>query len=685
MQLSSLHQKTSQSSLQFRKDIEGLRAIAILLVVFYHAELTTFSGGYIGVDVFFVLSGYLITWLLVKEAEETGSIDLWRFYSRRARRLLPAMALMLAITVPMGAILLAPIEQRIYANSAISTAAYLSNLYFAKESTNYLGTDSENNPFLHTWSLSVEEQFYFFWPVFVMFSLGVLGRKKKCVSRKKLIFYMTLAATLSFVATVYLAKNNQPWAFFMSPARAWEFALGAMAVLIPHSSLERSRLISSVSGWLGLIGISIVALVYSKSTPFPGWLSLPPVLSTIIILRSGSYNQESLISKLLCWRPLQEIGRLSYSWYLWHWPVLVLAAAIKPNLTKLENISLLILALIISEISYRYVENPIRHHKWLSKNAFNSLAMALVLTVCTIGYSYTWRYLSLHWEKLPEYTRYSTARNDVPEIYESNCHADFPDVEIDIGKCTIGDKDADKTMVLYGDSHAAQWYPALKEIVKMNNQWRLVTITKSGCATVGSATYNKQLKREYTECLEWQKNALVIIEKLKPNYTFYSTSTKYGIAEDEFLNGIRKTIEKLRKMSLNLAILADTPSFDFDPVLATQRSKWQEKLIAKNNIRTSEPMVKKSILKAQLEIFQEMPKTEIIDMNKVICPNEECHFETLQGDITFRDSHHITASYSKSLANELIRAINKAFSFSFTDEFRTTAEVKKVHRSQVSQ
>jgi peptidoglycan/LPS O-acetylase OafA/YrhL len=242
----------------FRPDIEGLRAIAILLVVGYHAALPGFSGGYVGVDVFFVLSGYLITGLLVGEIEDTGTINLRRFYARRARRLLPALTITLLFTIIAGFVVYPPSEviESGLASTAVSTAAYASNLYFAKSGEDYFGPDREKNPLLHTWSLSVEEQFYLIWPVFILFAFGALASfTRKNEGRRRLLWCLAIAVALSFAISLVLTERRRSWAYFASPARAWEFGLGGFVALFPQQAsawsggeglLDRCRMAPSV-------------------------------------------------------------------------------------------------------------------------------------------------------------------------------------------------------------------------------------------------------------------------------------------------------------------------------------------------------------------------------------------------------------------------------------------------------
>ena len=362
----------------FRPDIEGLRAIAILLVVGFHAGVPGFSGGYVGVDVFFVLSGYLITGLLVREIEKNGSVDLPNFYARRARRLLPALALTLLVTVLVGIAIYPPFEanQGGFGATAVSTAAYASNLYFAGSSTDYFGPDREKNPLLHTWSLSVEEQFYLLWPLFIMFAVGAFAwQGRKNMNRSRLFWWMSAAAAASFALSFYLTSRQQPWAYFSSPTRAWEFALGAIFVLLPYKAGKEASFV----GWVGLAGIGLAAIAFDRTTVFPGLPALLPAISTGLALRGAEAN--GLMVRVLSLEPLQKIGRLSYSWYLWHWPVIVFGAAIIAAPSLALRVGLALASLAIAAASFRWVEDPIRHNRGLAKRPMYAFAMAAAIAV----------------------------------------------------------------------------------------------------------------------------------------------------------------------------------------------------------------------------------------------------------------------------------------------------------------
>jgi peptidoglycan/LPS O-acetylase OafA/YrhL len=313
------HGDNKAMSAGFRPDIEGLRAIAILLIVGYHADIPGFSGGYVGVDVFFVLSGFLITGLIVREIEKTGTLDLLGFYARRARRLLPALMLTLLVITILGVVIYAPGEQIEFSKTAIATAAYGSNLFFAITGSDYFRAERTRNPLLHTWSLSVEEQFYLVWPLFIMFVLNVLPWKIYAkASRRQLLWWMAAVAGLSFALSLYLTGLQQSWAYFLSPTRAWEFALGAIVVLLSQKPLSFvtlagqgttngcMRFLPSIvekssywSGWVGLIGICISSILFSKTTVFPGTAALLPAFSTALVLFTSSGCTEGSMVRIL--------------------------------------------------------------------------------------------------------------------------------------------------------------------------------------------------------------------------------------------------------------------------------------------------------------------------------------------------------------------------------------------------
>ncbi len=271
---------------------------------------------------FFVLSGYLITWLLVREVEVKGTLDLLTFYARRFRRLLPAVVVLLVAVMGFAYLFYSPLEQGPIAETALATAAYFSNFHFGLQAADYFAGAVEHDPLLHTWSLSVEEQFYLGWPVLILLALTGFG--KWAPNRGRLLAMMGAVAAASFALTLWLQSTVwAQYAFFSSPARAWEFALGGLGALVPVRAKWAQAL-----GWSGLAAVLAAGSIYTARTPFPGWTALAPALGTVCVLRAGLSNPGGKLNTVLSWRPLRELGRLSYSWYLWHWPVLVFAAGL---------------------------------------------------------------------------------------------------------------------------------------------------------------------------------------------------------------------------------------------------------------------------------------------------------------------------------------------------------------------
>jgi len=309
----------------FRPDLEGLRAVAVLLVLGYHAGVAWMPGGYIGVDVFFVLSGFFITGLLAREIAQSGRISFGRFYARRTRRLLPGATLVIVATVLASSIAFPPLRQQQIAWDAVSAALNVVNFRFSVVATDYLSLGQDPSPFLHFWSLAVEEQFYALWPAIVAISAGVLLVTKRSSSRKTVVWVFGAIAVCSLAASVWLTKVNQPWAFFMLPTRAWQLACAGMIALFPEALERIGGRLKDLLVVAGLVLIGLAAVILNDSTEFPGWVAVLPVLGAGLVI-AGSRRSLEGVAALLGSRPMRALGRWSYSIYLWHWPVLILPA-----------------------------------------------------------------------------------------------------------------------------------------------------------------------------------------------------------------------------------------------------------------------------------------------------------------------------------------------------------------------
>jgi len=559
----------------FRPDLEGLRAVAVVLVLLYHASVPGFTGGYVGVDVFFVLSGFLITGLLLREVRRTGAISLPSFYARRARRLLPAAALVLLVTIVASVFMMPPLRVPDVAGDATSAALYVSNIHFALQATDYLQADLAPSPILHFWSLSVEEQFYLFWPAIVL--LVARGRSDP---GRWIAVAAGIIAVASFGLSLWLTEANAPWAFFSLPTRAWELGLGAFLAI---GAAQLSRIPArpaAIAAWVGLAMVGASGVVLDSSTPFPGVAALLPTLGCALVI-AGGFRQSALApGRWLSTAIPRFLGRISYSLYLWHWPLLVLpAVALDMKLPWWARGALVLIAIGLAAATQRWVESPLRLGRGVGTLPHRNLAMAgaLSLIVATVslgigvratnalhgtvtadasadeatldqilaglpslaptpllpgmsdapsqapGSSATgdpWAIAPLDLPPTPGgpvpaglRPSLGAARADHAQPYDDGCHLNSTDTVS--GSCVYGDPTSSTTVVLMGDSHAASWFPAVLRLATEQG-WRLLSLTKSGCSSVDIAQWNAALKRAYTECDQWRENTYQRIEAERP-------------------------------------------------------------------------------------------------------------------------------------------------------------------------
>lgn len=368
---------------QFRQDIEGLRAVAVGLVVAFHGFQLPFSGGYVGVDVFFVISGFLITSLLLRERTKTGRISILGFYARRVRRILPASALVVVVTVVASYHWLGFLTGNDVAEAAKWTAVFAANIHFGLVGTDYFGAVTPPSPLLHMWSLGVEEQFYVVWPgLFLLLVMLVRGSRHRHVLAASLL--LVCAASLAWSVTQ--TATSPTWAYFSPLTRAWELGVGALvAVVAPGIARQRHRWLVEALAAVGLIGIVASGLLLDESVPYPGWAVVWPVISTALVIAAGCANQHTLTGRVLSVQPMQWVGARSYSLYLWHWPFLTVGAQYAiVDLTLVERGGLVAAAVVASALTYRLVENPLRRAPFLVKRTGLSLAVGAALIISTI-------------------------------------------------------------------------------------------------------------------------------------------------------------------------------------------------------------------------------------------------------------------------------------------------------------
>ena len=603
-----------QTTSRFRADVEGLRAVAVLAVVVYHAGLSQVGGGFVGVDVFYVLSGFLITGLLWEELQTTARLRLGAFYGRRARRLLPAAVLVLMVTLAASWVWLSPLQARGAARDAAAAALYVANYRFALQRTDYLA-DASPSPLQHYWSLGVEEQFYLLWPLLLLV-VFVAGRRLRTRSSAGAVAGLALAGVGSLALSLRLTAVSEPWAFFSLPTRAWELAAGGLVALSASTLRRLPGVAAATLGWLGLEAIAWSITRFSAATPFPGIAALFPVGGTAAVLAAGCAAPRLGPGRVLGWRPLQAGGKLSYSWCLWHWPPLILAPAVAGHPLGLgQNLSLAAASGLLALATVKLVEDPVRFSPWLRARPGRSLALGAGLTVSAAATTMATAVLVpiphgqglaappavIRITRPPPRARRPTTEDPaaarlaslsapvvravakavtvgmVPANLEpslESAHANQPRPVADgclirwlgvgSGPCVYGSPASRRTVVLFGDSHAFQWFPALDRAASAH-RWRLVSLTKTTCPPVQLSFWSPVLGRPYVECDGWRASMLQRIRAERPALVVLGAARHYGdvyhfqVYGPAWISGLAKTVHQVRATGAQVVVLGPTP------------------------------------------------------------------------------------------------------------------------------
>ena len=637
-----------------RDDIEGLRAIAVLLVVAYHAGVRQVSGGFVGVDVFFVLSGYLITGILLRQVMATGRVDYVQFYARRMRRLLPAATLTLLVILAAGSLLLGPMERIEPSLSAVATALYSSNGFFLTRAVDYFAAASETNPLLHTWSLAVEEQFYLIWPWLIVVGWKV-GR-----TRRGLAVLVALFSLASFAGCVLLTYRRQPWAFFGTPARAWEFGLGGLATLVPIATTRGARVVWQWLGWIGVAMVVATAFLLRPTTPFPGAVAIVPVVGTSLALVAGALVGERLgVGRWLGTTVLRWIGGRSYAWYLWHWPVLVFAAALWPRMPVGGRIACALGALALATLSTALLENPIRFHPRLVGRPRLSIAMGLCLTLGSAGIA-----LGAYESALAKGGRFWHAAHDRNGMTGKGCTLDA--TESAPRPCVFGDTSAATAIALFGDSHAVQWFSALDSVARARGL-RLVTMTKYGCAVSRVANYDRKLKRRFDECERWREASIRQLVALRPRvlviaqYSAQSVVRVLPVDASEvplastWSAGLRSALYTLDSAGVTTLLIGDTPAPHLHVPACLSRAQHRGRPASVCDVPRSRA-VDTLARRAEVEGVAGLSRVHLLDLTDHVCATTTC--AATRGDtVVYLDDNHLTDAFVRGLTPVIDSAV----------------------------
>jgi peptidoglycan/LPS O-acetylase OafA/YrhL len=658
---------------QFRPDIEGLRAIAVLLVVAYHAGLGV-PGGFVGVDVFFVISGFLITRQLVEMVGARGVRALPTFYTRRIRRLLPAAAVVVIATM-LAARVWAPVLQlRSIALDGIYTTFYGLNYRLALEGTQYLHQNDSPSPLQHFWSLAVEEQFYVGWPILIMVT-AVVGRRLRAGVRAAVLLGVM---AVSFHYSVAVTRTLASWAYFSLHTRAWELALGAVVSLGAAWLAGLPRWVAAPAAWIGLSMTVVSAFVFGTATPYPGSAAVLPVAGTALVIAAGCGPRRG-VERVLAEPAMQCVGRASYSWYLWHWPMLVLAPyVVGHQLDVLGRVCVVWLSLVAALLSYFLVEDPVRRLRGPNWQGFATgfafsgsvlgaglLVLALLPKLVGSGAAVSVAHADTRSPAVVREMQQAVAagvrttqapRNltptperaasDLPAADSTNCHADFTTVRQ--GECVFGDRSGTHTAVLFGDSHADMWLAAFGRAGGAEH-WKIVDWTKSSCPAADITVFNKSLNRSYTECDAWRQQTIERIGTLQPDLVFVSDSENVvgsSVTDEQWTDDTLRTLAALRSASHARIVLIQD-----DPVPAYDMPSCVAQHVDSLNACTF-PVSKAYSYPSRHRALAAGVKAagfEVVDPRPWICTATTC--PAVVGNLlVYRDDTHLTNTFSGWLA-----------------------------------
>lgn len=657
--------------MKYRPEVDGLRSIAVLSVIFFHAGFTTFSGGFVGVDVFFVISGYLITTIILSEMEQE-KFSLVTFYERRARRILPALFFVMFLSAIAAYFLLSPLHLVDFSQSLVAISLFSSNILFWQE-TGYWGVENELKPLLHTWSLAVEEQYYVLFPLFLMLMWSF--RKRWIVSS------FIIIAFLSFCLSEYMSSVRPTANFFLLPMRAWELAVGSIAAFLLMYKKEKLKVLTDLKGlneacsFLGicLIGYSIV--VFDEYTPFPGVYGLVPTIGTALIIIFA--DEKTQIGRLLSLKLFVGVGLISYSTYLWHQPLFAFAkhaSLIHPS--KEVFFILSILSLLLATISWKYIESPFRDKAKFNRQKIFQLSAAGSAIFVVVGI-----FVVLH-NGIPD--RFSADfklfnerhENNLSYRYESPLEkAEFETNSGTLSALSIGNNAIETpTFVVWGDSHAASMLPAIHKSAVKNNV-KGIFIERGGCIPLIGAA--QTLPKYYSSCLKRNDIAIDFISSqssidkvfLISRWSIYAMGERfereYGrtvLIRDEYTHKLSidenkkvfersalRTITKLNELGLEIIIVNQVPEIEFNVPDATSK-------ILMHDLEASlEPSVE-SYTKRNLfvnNVFRNLSSQfsiSFIKPHKEMCDNEKCSIYSSDFVPVYKDSNHLMPFYAESIS-----------------------------------
>lgn len=635
--------------MSFRPELQGLRGVAILLVVLGHAGVPGVSGGFIGVDVFFVLSGYLITSMLWSEIQQSGRISYGAFYYRRLKRLLPALLFMVSVSAVLMYLIMEPFQQGLGFISAITALLWSSNIHYALQSRDYFSPKLDD-PFLHTWSLGIEEQFYLLWPL-ILGLTAWWAMRSRAPQRTPLWVFLVLTATSAGLAW-WWTDHNAVSAYYLPFTRFWQFSSGAILAL-PLLAGWRP-LPSTLTGSAGMLLVAIAAVGLDEQWAYPGLIAWLPTTGTLLLILAVSQSDAGPITRLMSCRPLVWVGDRSYSWYLWHWPALVLAWAVWPGLPLWGAMLVLAGALLMASISLRWVENPMRFGA-LSQRQRPYVMLSLAMLAAVIGLQVLLHERSYQHSQLPEFEQARAIPWDQPELYLKDCDQDVRSDQV--LACEFGAEHPDKTLVVLGDSVAAQWTPALLPLEDAG--WQIIVITKANCPMVDEMHFSSLIGRIADVCARWRQNARAWLADKQPDLIVTSSHDDYPFTLQQWREGSERLLAEMATVAGRVVVMRSTPTLPFDPSNCTGNRIWQQRIWGqplsqcRATVRSSES---EAVYAALSTVVASLDNVSLVDFNDEVCPQNDCE-AVVDGGFVFRDRLHLTRSYVLRMGEQVRAAV----------------------------
>lgn len=672
---------------KFRPDIEGLRAIAVGFVLLAHAGVPGMHGGFIGVDVFFVISGFLITGLLLREVDRTGRISFADFWARRAKRLLPAASIVLVASMLLTWWAMPVTTWRQICGDILASATYVINWRLASQSVDYFA-GTEPSPVQHFWSLAVEEQYYLVWPLLI--GLVVLATRG-AVHRRRLAIGMALLCVIvpSLAWSIYATTTDPAKAYFVTHTRLWELGIGALVAVTATFWNRLPVRVATAVMWAGLIALVAVAIPLADEQNWPGSRALIPTLATTAVIAGGSRGVPNLPLRLLGSKPFLFVGGLSYGAYLWHWPLLVTFDAKYGPLPWPVKLLISLGSLVPAWFTLKFVENPVRFASVLRRPARRALAVGALCTVVGIGAAGTLNTLAVAQVQqvdTSEARGLGSAQTPAPTVHRKDGASPNPDpylrppepgsldlkptsispdplvvsknkpehtclstIETTAPKiCTAGDENSSTTIALVGDSKADHWADVLHTVGKEKG-WKVVVITKASCPLTAQTIYrSRSAGNNYRECSTWNKAVMTLLTKdIRPAAVVTS-----GYASDALTNDGRPSSELmtagyvaqwnlLKKAGIRVVALADIPNSPDDIIACVASARLtanSDCAFGRNDGNGT----------ANLKQGAQQTASSFVNFNDWICPTENCP-PVIGNVLVYRDDKHVSKLFADSM------------------------------------